>query len=65
MRVKLKRPAFAGGLYYPVGVVESWPDDVPLPSTAVKLKDREVVVEEEPEDEPNTLAALTPKGTKK
>jgi hypothetical protein len=61
MMVRLKHRAFIQkrGLFEP-GVVD-WPDDVPLPSTAVKLTAKEVkeVEAEEKAEEPELPLALS------
>jgi len=63
MRVLLKFQAYAKKRLFPAGVVEDWPDDVPLPSTAEKLgEDFVPEPETEEEKEPDTLSELQKKG---
>ena len=66
MRVKLKYKAYAGRVLYDPGVVENWPDDVPLPASATVL-DSEPESEPAPAEEkgPETLSELGAVGGKK
>lgn len=68
MRAKLKYKAYAGRVLYGPGVVENWPDDVPLPNSAVALDSAPVEEEEEKTEEekaPETLSELAAAGGKK
>lgn len=66
MKVRLKFPAYVGKRLIPAGITDEWPEAVPLPSTAEKLKGNEPVEPEpEPAKEPDTLSELQKKGAPK
>lgn len=67
MKLKLKRPAYAGKKLYPQGIVD-WPEGISPPSDAEEMDEKKLKAEaakaSKKEKEPETLKDITPAATK-